>query len=107
LAILISCLLIYFDVAGVKANEDWSLFCPNEAEGLCDTYGKEFEELYEKYERQGKARRVIPAQKLWFSILDAQIETGMPYILYKGKLLQLPHIGELPSIFIDPFFRCL
>lgn len=70
---------------GVKADAEWSLFCPNEAPRLCETYGKEFEELYEKYERQGKARKVISAQKLWFSILDSQIETGMPYILYKGE----------------------
>jgi ribonucleoside-diphosphate reductase alpha chain len=70
----------------VRDNADWSLFCPNEALRLNETYGKEFEELYEQYERQGKARKVISAQKLWFSILDSQIETGMPYILYKGKL---------------------
>ncbi|KAI9282820.1 ribonucleotide reductase [Umbelopsis sp. AD052] len=82
----------------VKANEDWSLFCPNEAEGLCDTYGKEFEELYEKYERQGKARKVIPAQKLWFSILDSQIETGMPYILYKDACNEKSNQKNLGTI---------
>lgn len=70
---------------GVEANEEWSLFCPNEAPGLDRCYGKEFDELYTRYEREGKARRSVSAQKLWFAILDAQIETGMPYMLYKGK----------------------
>ena len=67
----------------VENNEEWSLFSPNEAPGLCDHYGDEFEKLYEKYEREGKARRVVKAQELWFEILESQIETGTPYILYK------------------------
>lgn len=67
----------------VKANGKWSLFCPNEAPGLYDTYGKDFETLYEKYEMEGKAREVINAQELWFNILESQIETGTPYLLYK------------------------
>ena len=67
----------------VENNEEWSLFSPNEAPGLCDCYGDEFEKLYEKYEREGKARRVVKAQELWFEILESQIETGTPYILYK------------------------
>ena len=67
----------------VESNGDWSLFCPNEAPGLSECWGKEFETLYEKYEAQGKARRVVKAQELWFAILDAQIETGTPYLLYK------------------------
>lgn len=67
----------------VKNNEDWSLFCPNEAPGLYDAYGGEFEKLYHQYEAEGKARKSIKAQDLWFEILESQIETGTPYILYK------------------------
>uniref|UniRef100_A0A453QUT7 Ribonucleoside-diphosphate reductase n=1 Tax=Aegilops tauschii subsp. strangulata TaxID=200361 RepID=A0A453QUT7_AEGTS len=67
----------------VQNNEDWSLFCPNEAPGLADCWGEKFEELYKKYEKAGKAKKVIPAQTLWFDILKAQIETGTPYMLYK------------------------
>ena len=67
----------------VEANEMWSLFCPNEAPGLADCYGEEFERLYEKYEKEGKARKQIKAQDLWFEVLESQIETGTPYILYK------------------------
>lgn len=67
----------------VKENGKWSLFCPNEAPGLHDCYGGEFEALYHKYEEEGRARKTINAQDLWFSILESQIETGTPYILYK------------------------
>jgi len=67
----------------VKNNENWSLFCPNEAPGLCDTYGGEFEALYHKYEREGKARKVVRAQDIWSAIIESQIETGTPYMLYK------------------------
>ncbi len=67
----------------VKVDGDWSLFCPNEAPGLYDTYGGEFEALYHKYEKEGRARKVVRAQELWFSILESQIETGTPYLLYK------------------------
>ncbi len=67
----------------VEANENWSLFCPNEAPGLADTYGEEFEKLYTKYEKEGKARKQIKAQELWFAILESQTETGTPYMLYK------------------------
>jgi ribonucleoside-diphosphate reductase alpha chain len=67
----------------VEANEEWSLFCPNEAPGLADCYGNEFEALYERYEREGRARKVIKAQDLWFEILEAQTETGTPYMLFK------------------------
>jgi ribonucleoside-diphosphate reductase alpha chain len=61
----------------------WSLFCPNEAPGLADVVGAEFETLYKKYESEKRYRKQIPAQKLWFEILDAQIESGTPYLLYK------------------------
>ncbi len=67
----------------VKEGGDWSLFCPNECPGLFDKHSGEFEALYHKYENEGKARRTIKAQELWFAILESQIETGTPYILYK------------------------
>ncbi|KAH7906714.1 ribonucleotide reductase [Hygrophoropsis aurantiaca] len=67
----------------VEANGEWSLFCPNEAPNLHEVHGAEFEALYEKYEKEGRARRTIPAQKLWYAILEAQIETGGPFMVYK------------------------
>lgn len=67
----------------VEANGEWSLFCPNEAPGLSECFGEAFEKLYTQYEQEGRARRTIKAQELWFAILDAQIETGTPYLLYK------------------------
>ncbi|GAB3202990.1 ribonucleoside-diphosphate reductase alpha chain [Pontibacter aydingkolensis] len=67
----------------VEENGDWSLFCPNEAPGLAECWGKDFERLYEKYEREGRARKTVKAQDLWFHILESQIETGTPYMLYK------------------------
>ncbi|KAL1527901.1 hypothetical protein AB1Y20_009277 [Prymnesium parvum] len=67
----------------VEANADWSLFCPNECPGLVDSWGADFEALYTKYEAEGKAKRTAKAQELWFAVLDAQIETGTPYLLYK------------------------
>jgi ribonucleotide reductase alpha subunit len=67
----------------VEAGHDWSLFCPHEAPGLADVYGAEFDALYLKYEREGRARKTVPAQKLWSDILVSQIETGTPYLLYK------------------------
>ena len=67
----------------VEANGDWSLFCPNEAPGLSDCWGAEFVTLYTQYEAEGRARKTIKAQDLWFAILESQIETGTPYMLYK------------------------
>jgi ribonucleoside-diphosphate reductase alpha subunit len=64
-------------------NKDWTLMCPNECPGLDDCWGEEFETLYEKYEKEGKGRKTIPAQKLWQMVLDAQIQTGTPYLCYK------------------------
>lgn len=69
----------------VEANENWSLFCPNEAPGLQEAWGDDFEKLYTRYESEGRARKVVPAQKLWYAIIDAQIETGTPYMLYKDS----------------------
>ena len=67
----------------VESNGEWTLMCPNECPGLSETYGKEFEALYTKYESEGKGRKTIKAQDLWFKILESQIETGTPYMLYK------------------------
>ncbi len=84
----------------IENNENWSLFCPNEAPGLADCYGEEFERLYEKYEKEGKARKQIKAQDLWFEILEAQIETGTPYMLYKdaaNKKSNQKNLGTIKS----------
>ena len=84
----------------VEANEDWSLFSPDEAKNLHETYGEEFEKLYEKYEKEGKARKTVKAQDLWFEILEAQIETGNPYILYKdaaNKKSNQKNLGTIKS----------
>jgi ribonucleoside-diphosphate reductase alpha chain len=67
----------------VKENGDWTLMCPHECPGLSDTHSAEFEALYTKYEEEGKGRKTIKAQDLWFKILESQIETGTPYMLYK------------------------
>ena len=67
----------------VEADADWTLFCPNEAPGLSDVWGDAFEEVYTKYEKEGRGRKTVSAQKLWFKILDSQMETGTPYLLYK------------------------
>lgn len=82
----------------VEANEEWSLFCPNEAPGLSDCYGAEFEALYEKYEREGKYRKQIKAQELWFEILESQTETGTPYMLYKDHANQKSNQKNLGTI---------
>jgi ribonucleoside-diphosphate reductase alpha subunit len=84
----------------VESNESWSLFCPNEAPGLADCYGEDFERLYEKYEKEGKFRRQVKAQDLWFEILESQIETGTPYILYKdaaNKKSNQKNLGTIKS----------
>ena len=67
----------------VEQNADWSFFCPNECPGLQDAYGEDFKKLYESYEAQGLARETIPARTVWDKIVEAQIETGTPYMLYK------------------------
>jgi len=73
----------------VKENGDWTLFCPNEAydkesnKGLMDVWGEEFEKMYEQLEADGKGRKTVKAQQLWFRILESQMETGTPYMLYK------------------------
>ncbi len=67
----------------VEEEGDWSLFCPNEAPGLSDCWGEKFEDLYTQYEREGRARKTIKARELWAAIIESQIETGNPYMLYK------------------------
>ena len=67
----------------VEQNADWSFFCPNECPGLQDAYGEDFKKLYESYESQGLARETIPARTVWDKIVESQIETGKPYMLYK------------------------
>jgi ribonucleoside-diphosphate reductase subunit M1 len=67
----------------VEQNGDWTLFSPNEAPGLADVYGEEFKQLYEKYEAENRGKQTVKAQKLWYSILEAQTETGTPFMLYK------------------------
>ena len=84
----------------VEQNEDWSLFDPNEAPDLYNTYGDEFEKLYVKYEKEGRARKVVKAQDLWFAILESQTETGTPYMLYKdaaNKKSNQKNLGTIKS----------
>jgi ribonucleoside-diphosphate reductase alpha subunit len=69
----------------VYTNGNWTLMCPDKCPGLSDVYGKEFNELYEKYEREGLGSKTVKAQDLWFRILTSQIETGTPYLLYKDS----------------------
>ena len=82
----------------VKSNAKWSLFCPHECPGLADVYGDKFEKLYEKYESDGKARKTMNARDLWFKILDAQMETGTPYILYKDSANEKSNQQNLGTI---------
>ena len=84
----------------VEKNEKWTLFCPSEAPGLADVYGDEFNALYEKYEAEGRGRKQVDAQKLWFKVLDSQIETGTPYLLYKdaaNKKSNQKNVGTIKS----------
>ena len=67
----------------VEKNEEWTLMCPNECPGLFDCHGKEFEALYTKYESEGRGRRTVKAREVWSKIMESQIETGTPYMLYK------------------------
>lgn len=84
----------------VEENGEWSLFCPNEAPGLDNCWGETFNELYMRYEKEGRARKSLKAQELWFKILDSQIETGTPYILFKdacNKKSNQQNLGTLKS----------
>ena len=82
----------------VEANTEWTLMCPNECPGLSDAYGDEFKALYTKYEEAGKGRKTIKAQDLWFKILESQIETGTPYMLYKDAANQKSNQKNLGTI---------
>ncbi len=84
----------------VRDDREWSLFDPNEATGLFDVYGGKFEELYHKYEQEGRARRVVKARDLWNAVLESQVETGTPYILYKdhaNKKSNQQNLGTIRS----------
>ena len=84
----------------VIANGDWTLFCPAEAPGLSDCYGDEFKTLYERYEAEGKGRKTVKAQKIWFEVLESQIETGTPYLVYKdacNKKSNQKNLGVIKS----------
>lgn len=84
----------------VKTNGDWTLMCPNECPGLSDVYGSNFVDLYTKYESQNKGRKKIKARELWFKILDSQMETGTPYLLYKdaaNKKSNQKNLGTIKS----------
>ncbi len=82
----------------VEENGQWSLFCPHEAKGLEELYGISFEEKYIQYEQEGKARKTMPARELWNAILEAQIETGTPYILYKDAANEKSNQKNLGTI---------
>lgn len=82
----------------VENNQPWTLFCPSEAPGLANVYGDEFRALYEKYEQEGRGRKQVDAQKLWFKVLDSQIETGTPYLLYKDAANQKSNQKNLGTI---------
>ena len=87
--------------AGTGAGADmWSYFCPDECHRLSDVYGDEFKQLYEKYEREGRARKQVKARELWLKILDSQMETGTPYILFKdaaNKKSNQKNVGTIKS----------
>lgn len=82
----------------VEENGSWTFFCPNEAPGLFDCYGTQFESLYCRYEREGKGRKTVKAQELWFKILESQIETGNPYMLFKDACNEKSNQKNLGTI---------
>ena len=82
----------------VEADGEWSLFCPNEAPGLADAYSDDFKALYTKYEAEGLARKTIKARDLWGAIMESQIETGTPYILYKDAANEKSNQKNLGTI---------
>jgi ribonucleoside-diphosphate reductase alpha chain len=84
----------------VKNNEKWNLFCPHECSGLSDVHGEKFNELYKKYESKNLSKKTINARDLWFKILDSQMETGTPYILFKdaaNKKSNQQNLGTIKS----------
>jgi ribonucleoside-diphosphate reductase alpha chain len=84
----------------IKSDGDWTLMCPDECPGLADVYGDAFVELYTRYESEGKGRVTMKARQLWFQVLDAQMETGTPYLLYKdacNKKSNQKNLGTIKS----------
>ncbi len=82
----------------VEKNEEWTLMCPNECPGLYDSHGKEFEERYLRYEAEGKGRKTIQARDLWNAVMESQVETGTPYILYKDACNEKSNQKNLGTI---------
>ena len=82
----------------VEADADWTLMCPNKSPGLADVHGKEFAALYEKYEKEGRGLRVVKARDLWFKVISSQIETGMPFMLYKDAANEKSNQKNLGTI---------
>ncbi len=82
----------------VETDGEWSLMCPNKSPGLADCYGKKFEELYEKYEKEGRALKTLKARDLWFKIINSQIETGSPFMLYKDAANEKSNQKNLGTI---------
>lgn len=84
----------------IKSNSEWTLMCPDKCPGLSDVYGQDFVDLYTKYEKEGRGNQTVKARELWFKILDSQMETGTPYILYKdaaNKKSNQKNIGTIKS----------
>ena len=84
----------------VKNDEMWTLMCPDQCKGLSDAYGEDFDNLYKQYEKEGKGLRQVKARQVWFKILDSQIETGTPYMLYKdacNKKSNQKNLGTIKS----------
>ena len=84
----------------ISENGDWTLMCPDKCPGLSDVYGDEFDSLYQRYESEGRGNKTMKARDLWFKILDSQIETGTPYMLYKdacNKKSNQKNLGTIKS----------
>lgn len=82
----------------IEANEEWSLMCPDECPGLQDVYGEDFKKLYLKYEKEGRQKRKVPAREVWNKILESQVETGVPYLLYKDACNEKSNQQNLGTI---------
>ena len=74
----------------VRDDKEWTLMCPDKCPKLSDLYGDEFKVLYESYEKQNKGIKIVKAREIWFKILDSQMETGVPYMLYKTLVIKNP-----------------
>jgi ribonucleoside-diphosphate reductase alpha chain len=82
----------------VEADGEWTLMCPNKSPGLADCYGREFDALYEKYEKEGRGLRKVKARELWYKVIQSQIETGMPFMLYKDAANEKSNQKNLGTI---------